>query len=114
MDNREIIADRYFKGILTEEEKLRLEELLRTDPDFKEEFEFRKTTQKAVILEKRKELKGFLQDLDNEIVPAGKSRQLVAWPSLLKVAAGLAAILVVAALIFQLGNSNEETVNSDS
>lgn len=114
MDNREIILDRYFKGLLSKEEQLNLEELIRTDPDFKEEFEFRKLTQKAVILEKREELKGFLKELDNEIVPDGRTRQLVARPSLLKVAAGLAAILVVAALIFQLGNSNEETVNSDS
>ena len=59
------LIDKYFENTLSDTEKLDFEENLRTEPIFKEAFEFQKSMRAAIHLKERRELKGLLKDIDS-------------------------------------------------
>lgn len=106
MEGNELL-DRYFKGSLTAEEKLMLEDQLRSDAEFREEFELRQATREAVIRGKHNELKAFLGEVEEELARGQKAREI--WPKsyLWKVAAGVALLVAATLLIWNLTDSRK-------
>jgi len=112
MESNEL-PDRFFKGSLTAEEKLKLEDLLRTDAEFREEFELQQATREAVVRNKHSELKAFLGEVEEELAGGQKVRKIQ--PKVyLKVAAGLVLLVAATLLILNLTESRDEASDMDS
>ncbi|WP_439487943.1 tetratricopeptide repeat protein [Algoriphagus sp.] len=113
MEGNELL-DRFFKGKLTEEEKLRLESLLRSDEEFREEFEFQQATREAVIRHKHKELKSFLGEVEMELKDDQKVHKIHPKTFIWKVAAGVALLVAATVLILNLTDTQDSDTAYDS
>ena len=92
MDKEQLIAN-YFSGQLSEAERKQFDTFLESDTDFRNEFEFQKSVEQAVISREHVKLKGQLQAVENNI---NKTKTLKTW---WLVAASI-AILIVSGLYF--------------
>ncbi|SFU20125.1 hypothetical protein SAMN04489724_0245 [Algoriphagus locisalis] len=113
MESNELL-DRFFKGSLTAEEKLMLEELIRSDAEFREEFELQQATREAVIRNKHKELKAFLGGVEEEITGSQKIRKIHPNSYLWKIAAGVALLVAATVLIFNFTGTPSAAPATDS
>lgn len=113
MESDELL-DGYFKGSLTAEEKLMLEELLKSDAEFREEFELQQATREAVIRSKHKELKAYLGEVEEELAKGGKVRNIQPKAYLWKIAAGVALVLAGTFLILRLTESGDISPDTES
>jgi hypothetical protein len=66
MDKERLIAN-YFLDALTDVEKIQFENFLKTNPDFKEEFDFQKAVKQAIIKKEHDNLKHRLQHFEVEL-----------------------------------------------
>ena len=73
--DKETLLYRYFSNELTIEQKSRFEELLRTDTDFKMEFEFEQNLKRAIKSQENGKLKNKLVGFEKEII-LGKTSDL--------------------------------------
>ena len=112
MDKVELI-DRYFEGSLSKEEILVVEELLRSDEEFKKEFEFHQSTKEAITQNKRLELKAVLMDLEQQIQVEEKNKIIPIWKFWIKIAASIVIIGALAYTFFQVLNT-DDTKPSDT
>lgn len=103
MDKASLIT-RYFEGTLTAEEKLRLNELIKSDKSFADQFDFEKKTKAAITLEERQKLKAKLREFETES-SGRKRRNRKTWIPI------AAAILILIGVI-SIFNS-KQTSNSD-
>lgn len=113
MESNELL-DRFFKGVLTEDEKLRLESLLHADRDFREEFELQQAVREAVIRNKHKELKEFLGEIEEEFSADQKVRKLRPKSYIWKIAAGLVLLVAATVLVLNLVDTRNTSPNTDS
>ena len=113
MEGNEML-DRFFKGKLTEEEKLRLESLLQLDEDLREEFEFQQAAREAIVRNKHHELKSYLQEVDQELDSASKTGKILPWTPLWKIAAGIVLVLGAIFIFLKLNDSNTKSQDPDS
>lgn len=65
--NKERLIESYFLGILSEDEKIKFDELFETDTNFKKEIEFQKQVKNAVLNKEHITLKRHLQDIESNI-----------------------------------------------
>ena len=66
--NKIDLIDKYFSNSLSPKEKLKFNELLENDEQFKKEFDFQKDLQQVISRERRKDLKEVLQDVADYMV----------------------------------------------
>ncbi|GHB25632.1 tetratricopeptide repeat protein [Mongoliitalea lutea] len=93
--DKENLIEKYFEGTLTAEEKLRLDKLLESDIELKEEFNLQIAIKQVMISEGEPALKAKLKDLEKSYRSTNKQSIsfLIKWPA--------AAILIIAfALVF--------------
>jgi hypothetical protein len=98
--NKTELLDKLIRGLLTEEEKIQLEQLIQTDQEFKNLVDFETSTQEALKREKRKELKSYLRQVDSELKVDHTQREIILRPYLIRYAALLLSVVAVTALIF--------------
>ncbi|WP_192348340.1 hypothetical protein [Algoriphagus sp. Y33] len=113
MEGNELL-DRFFKGKLTEEEKLRFENLLQSDENLREEFEFQQTAREAIVRNKHRELKDYLQEVDQELDSKSKTGKILPWIPLWKIAAGFVLVLGATFLFLKLNDSKTDSKDPDS
>jgi tetratricopeptide (TPR) repeat protein len=113
MESNELL-DRFIKGSLTADEKLILEELLRSDAEFREEFELQQATREAIIRNKHSEIKAFLGGVEEGLVSSQKVRKIQAKPYLWKVAAGIVLLVAATVLILNLSDTTSSAPATDS
>ncbi len=100
MDKEQLLSD-YFSGRLSEEEQKQFNEFLESDTDFKNEYEFQKSVQHAVVKKEQSQLKKQLQTFESDITPT--KRKNLWW-----LAAASIIILVASGLYFtRFDNSSE-------
>lgn len=105
MKTFEDIFNNYFSGTLSESDLREFEILLKTDPDFKEKFEFEKDVRAAIISEKKDNLRRGFQTIEkNRQAEKGKNSNLVKY----LIAASVAILLgIVGFNYFNKPISNE-------
>lgn len=113
MESNELL-DRFFKGSLTADEKLMLKDLLRSDAEFREEFELQQSIREAVIRSKHTELKAFLGEVEGELASGQKVQKIHPYSYLWKVAAGLALLVAATLLILNLTENRDSAPAMDS
>ncbi len=113
MEGNELL-DRFFKGKLTEDEKLRFESLLQSNEDLREEFEFQQAAHEAIVRNKHRELKDYLQEVDMEMREETKTVKMSHWKPIWKIAAVLLLLVCSTVLILKLIETEDSGAVSQS
>ena len=108
MLDKEYLINAYFENRLSEIERERFNDLLKTDDEFQEQFNFEKELQNSLRLEHRKELKTFLREADAK---SNQSQRLPFNKKVWLVAASVVILLVSSFWIIN-NNSNNPTVEN--
>ncbi len=91
MMDKETLIQRYFEGSLSEEEKLMLSDLLETDREFKEQFEFEKDLRAAITDGERASNKEKLRQFEGAGQPGKEPR--IYWKRTWALAASVALLI---------------------
>ncbi|MCH7412460.1 hypothetical protein MM213_03110 [Belliella sp. R4-6] len=116
MSIHEELIIKYFEGNLSDSEREVFEDLLESDPLFKEEVVFQQKTKLAFQNNQRKVLKGFLNKIENDIQESEKStakpksRRL--W-SIMAVAAALISILAVTYFVKTSTSQSDDEISQN-
>lgn len=102
MEHEDLIIS-YFESNLTPQEKVLFDNLMKTDPSFKERVTFEEKVKKTITLEERKALKQELQTLESE--KWGKKTSKKQW---WYIAASIVVLLGISMFFVNQGNSSEK------
>jgi hypothetical protein len=108
MDKEELL-DKYFEKSLTHEEEEVFALLKETDPKFAEELAFRQQVQQAFVLQERKKIKDFLQEVEKDMVSSGQGKQRLLLAAPWYYAAASLALLVGAVYFFWSGTQQNQS-----
>ena len=117
MSTQAELIDKYFEGNLSELERKTFDKLMASDPDFREAVDFQMKTKQAFQNHERKTLKGFLSQIEDEIIqseneikkPGAKSRKL--WPFM--AAAVLISVMAIGYFVKKNSMSNTDEFSHD-
>ncbi len=84
---KDSLISKYFNDTFSAEENKKFDKLLKTDEDFKAEFEFEKDVKASVISIKKDQLKKTLENAENR--KPGKNRLTYFWAASIVFAMGL-------------------------
>ncbi len=89
---KDSLISKYFNDTFSAEEKKKFDNLLKTDEDFKAEFEFEKDVKASVISIKKDQLKETLENAENR--KPGKNRLTYFWAASVVIALGLFSLFI--------------------
>jgi len=99
--NQEALIEKYILGTLTSEERVQVEEWIKTDPSFKEELEFQSNLKPVIEKEEDAAFKTALKEFESGHQTSSK-RPIFRW----LVAASFMILVVVGSLLYTKSTSN--------
>lgn len=111
MDKEQLIQ-RYFSNSLTQEEKVLLDDFLKNDEEFKNQFDFELDLQKVIGQAKRMELKSKLKGFEDEIDASSKS--VISISSYKKWLVAASILIIIGLGYLQFSNPNLNTLYDEN
>ncbi|MFD2037367.1 hypothetical protein ACFSKL_21395 [Belliella marina] len=112
MSTQSELIDKYFEGSLSESEKSTFDNLMESDPDFRETVTFQMKTKLAFQNKERKSLKGFLEQIEGDIRQSDNHPKTIRfWPYM--AAAIMVLFLTITYFVKKASNPDDVAYSQD-